>query len=120
MPEKKRYNSKKIFGNIFWTLLGLATVVLLCAAISLRNHKRCKGVNINISGIQNNFFIDKKEISDLLEKLCHGNPAGKTLSSFNLASIENTLQKNEWIKNAELFYINALVYFDWQFLIWNS
>lgn len=106
MPEKKRYNSTKIFGNILWTLLGLATVVLLGAAISLRIHKRCRGVDINITGVQNNFFIDKKEISDLLEKLCNGNPTGKILGSFNLASIENTLKKNEWIKNAELFFDN--------------
>ena len=106
MSEKKRYNSRKIFGNILWTLLGLATVVLLGAAISLRNNKRCKGVNINITGLQNNFFIDKKEISDLLEKLCNGAPSGKKLGSFNLASIENTLKKNEWIKNAELFFDN--------------
>lgn len=106
MAEQKRYNPRKIFGNILWTLLGLATVVLLGAAISLRNNKRCKGVNIYISGIQNNFFIDKKEISDLLEKLCNGTPAGKTLGSFNLAAIENILKKNEWIKNAELFFDN--------------
>ncbi len=109
MSVKKRYNSTKILGNILWTLLGLATIVLLGAAISLRNHKRCKGVNINISGIQNNFFIDKKEIRDLLEKLCNGTPVGKTLSSFNLASIEKTIQKNEWIKNAELFFDNNKV-----------
>ena len=106
MAEKKRYNSRKIFGNILWTLLGLATVVLLGAAISLRNSKRCKGVDINITGVQNNFFIDKKEIRDLLEKLCNGMPSGKKVGSFNLASIENTLKKNEWIKNAELFFDN--------------
>ncbi|MEO5782798.1 MAG: hypothetical protein ABIQ07_05975 [Ginsengibacter sp.] len=106
MSEKKRYNSRKIFGKILWTSLGLATVVLLGAAISLRNSKRCKGVDINISGVQNNFFVDKKEISDLLEKLCNGAPAGKKLGSFNLASIENTLRKNKWIKNAELFFDN--------------
>ncbi|MDB5199806.1 MAG: hypothetical protein JWO92_1769 [Chitinophagaceae bacterium] len=106
MPEKRRYNSKRIFANILWSILGLATVVLLGAAISLRNNKRCKGVNINISGIQENFFIDKKEISGILEKLCGGSLPGKTLGSFNLASIENTLKKNQWIKNAELFFDN--------------
>jgi len=106
MAEKKRYNSKKILGNILWTLLGLATVVLLGAAMILRNNKHCKGVDINISGVQNNFFIDKKEIGDLLETLCNGTLTGKTLGSFNLAAIETTLMKNEWIKNAELFFDN--------------
>ena len=106
MAEKKRYNSKKIFGNILWTMLGLATVVLLGAAMILRNNKHCKDVDINISGAQNNFFIDKKEIGDLLVTLCNGSLTGKTLGSFNLSSIETTLKKNEWIKNAELFFDN--------------
>jgi cell division protein FtsQ len=72
----------------------------------LRSNKHCKGVNINIIGVQNNFFIDKKEIADVLEKLCNGSVVGKTLGAFNLSSIETTLKKNEWIKNAELFFDN--------------
>lgn len=106
MSQNRRYNSRKILGNIVWTLLGLATVVLLGAAISLRNNKRCKGVIIQITGRQNNFFIDKNEISSILEKLCGGNLSGKTLGTFNLALIENTMRRNEWIKNAELFFDN--------------
>ena len=106
MQEKKRYNGRRIFANILWSLLGLATVVLLGAAISLKHNKRCKGVNINISGIQNNFFIDKTEINGILEELSGGTLKGKTLGSFNLAAIENTLRRNQWIKNAELFFDN--------------
>src|SRR6476620_9856298 len=102
MSEKRRYNGRSIFANILWSLLGLAIVVLLGAAMSLKHNKRCKGVNINISGLQNNFFIDKNEISDILQKLSGGTVVGKTLGSFNLAAIENTLEKNQWIKNAEL------------------
>lgn len=109
MQRKKRYNGRKIFANILWSLLGLATVVLLGAAISLKHNKRCKGVDINISGIQNNFFIDKTEINGILEELSGGTLKGKTLGSFNLAIIENTLKKNRWIKNAELFFDNNQV-----------
>lgn len=106
MTEKRRYNATRIFGNILWAFLGMATVVLLGAAISLKNNKHCKGVNINISGTQNNFFIDKKEIGNILETLCGGTLTGKTLGSFNLSSIENKLKKDQWIKNAELFFDN--------------
>ncbi len=106
MSGKRRYNYKRIFGSLLWALLGMATVVLLGAAMSLRNNKRCKGVNINISGAQNNFFIDKKEIGSIIEKLCGGTLTGKKLGSFNLAIIENTLKKDQWIKNAELFFDN--------------
>ena len=106
MSEKRRYNGRRIFANILWSLLGLATVVLLGAAMSLKHNRRCKGVNINISGIQDNFFIDKNEINGILEKLSGGTLIGKTLGSFNLASIESTLKQNQWIKNAELFFDN--------------
>ena len=106
MSEKRRYNGRKIFANILWSLLGLATVVLLGAAINLKHNKHCKGVNINISGAQNNFFIDKTEISSILEKLSGGTLVGKTLGSFNLSAIEHTLKKNHWIRNAELFFDN--------------
>lgn len=106
MPEKRRYNAKRIFGSLMWALLGLATVVLLGAAMNLKDSKRCKGVNITISGIQNNFFIDKKEISNILETLSCGPLSGKPLVSFNLSSIESTLKKDQWIKNAELFFDN--------------
>jgi len=106
MPGKTRYNGRRIFVNILWSFLGLATVVLLGAAISLKHNKRCKGVDINISGTQNNFFIDKTEINGILEELSGGTLKGKTLGSFNLAVIENTLKKNQWIRNAELFFDN--------------
>lgn len=106
MSDKRRYNGRRIFANILWSLLGLATVVLLGAAMNLKHNKHCKGININISGVQNNFFIDKNEINSILEKLSGGTLIGKTLGSFNLSSIENTLKKDQWIKNAELFFDN--------------
>ena len=106
MSEKKRYTAKRIFGSLLWASMGLATVVLLGAAMSIRNNKHCKGVNINIIGVQNNLFIDKKEIYNMLEKINAGKLTGETISSFNLAAIENMLEKNQWIKNAELFFDN--------------
>lgn len=106
MPQNKRYTAKRIFGSLLWALLGLATVILLGAAMNLKSHKRCKGVNININGIENNYFIDKKQITNTLETLCGGALAGKSLGSFNLSSIENTLKKDRWIKKAELFFDN--------------
>jgi cell division protein FtsQ len=106
MPDKRRYNAKRIFGSLLWALLGLATVVLLGAAMNLKDSKRCKGVNIIINGSQNSFFIDKKEINNILETLSGGSLAGKPLGTFNLSSIENILKKDQWIKNAELFFDN--------------
>ncbi len=106
MSEKRRYTFKKLLGSLIWALMGLATVVLLGAAMSLRNNKQCQGVTINIIGTHDNFFIDKKEINNMLETICAGKLPGKSLSSFNLAAIENKLKQNQWIKKAELFFDN--------------
>lgn len=106
MSEKRRYKGRRILTNILWSLLGMATVILLGAAMNLKHNKHCRGVNINISGGQGNFFISKNEIDSILENLSGGDMTGKTLGSFNLAVIENTLKKNQWIKNAELFFDN--------------
>lgn len=106
MSGKKRYNGKRIVANILWSLLGFAAVVLLGAAIEMNDGKRCKGLKINISGVKNNLFVDETEIERILQELCSGTLPGKSIKSFNLADIENTLEKNLWIKNAELFFDN--------------
>ncbi|MBA2250834.1 MAG: FtsQ-type POTRA domain-containing protein [Chitinophagaceae bacterium] len=106
MAENKRYNFIKIFGTIIWILLGAGTVVLLIAAITKKNSRLCKAVVISISGVQNNYFIDKKDVLNLLEKMDNDKPEGRPVNSFNLSSIENTLQKNTWIKNAQVFFDN--------------
>lgn len=106
MQNERRYNGRKIVANMLWALLGIATVVLLGAAISLKHSKHCKGINIIISGAEKNLFIDKKEIGDIIESACGGGLQGKSLGSFNLSGIENTLRKNQWIKTAELFFDN--------------
>ena len=106
MQTKKRYNYKRIFGNVLWALLGMATVVLLGAAINIKNSKCCKGVIIDIKGAQNNFFIDKNEVSNILEKLNGSGLKGKTIHSVSISQIEASLQKNKWIKNVELYFDN--------------
>ncbi|MDQ6757861.1 MAG: hypothetical protein M3004_13090 [Bacteroidota bacterium] len=106
MQEKRRYNTKRIFGNVLWALLGMATVVLLGAAISLKHNKRCKGIMINIKGVQNNFFINKNEVNDLLEKINGGGFHGQAISSVNILKMERELQKSQWIKSALLYFDN--------------
>ena len=106
MPDTKRYNYKKIFGNVLWALLGMSTVVLLGAAINIKNGKCCSGVEINIKGVQNNFFISKNEVDSMLEKLNGNKLTGRTIHSISIAKMEEALQKNPWVKNAELYFDN--------------
>ncbi len=86
--------------------MGGATVFLLVAAIKSKPAKHCKSIEINIHGVSNNFFVDKKDILNTITAIEKTNPVGKTIGSFNLKKLETELKKNVWIKSAELFFDN--------------
>lgn len=92
--------------TILWFAIAGTGIVLLQAAVRSQNVKKCRGVEIDISGVSNNFFIDDKDVLSIIKNFVGGDPTGKTLQSFNLRDIENNLEKDVWIKNAELFFDN--------------
>ncbi len=103
---KKRYTIKNILLTTLWIALGGATVFLLAAGIKSKGTLACKGVEINIQGVSNNFFVDKKDILNSIITAEAANPVGKATGSFNLKNLEAELEKNVWIKSAELFFDN--------------
>ena len=106
METKKRYSIKNILLTTFWVALGGATVFLLVAAIKSKPAKHCKNIEISIHGVSNNFFVDKKDILNTITAIEKTNPVGKAIGSFNLKKLETALEKNVWIKSAELFFDN--------------
>ena len=89
-----------------WVALGGATIFLLVAAIKTKETHRCKAIEINIHGVSNNFFVDKKDILNAIKAMERTNPVGKAIGSFNLKKMELELEKDVWIKSAELFFDN--------------
>ncbi|MES2850582.1 MAG: hypothetical protein V4685_16095 [Bacteroidota bacterium] len=92
-----------------WIALGAGVLVLLVAAIKKEEKQKCTGINIIIKGVSNNFFVDKNDILHELNQYIEGTPEGQPLSSFNLKSRENDLQKNIWVKRSQLFFDNNYV-----------
>ena len=101
---------KTIIKNIllftFWTAIGAGTIVLLVAAIQKKDANKCTGVDINIKGVSNNFFVDKTDILQTINAVMGGKLVGQTTGSFDLKAMESALQKNIWVKNAQLFFDN--------------
>lgn len=95
--------------TVLWCLAGAGALVLLVAAIRKEDKQTCAGVNIVIKGVSNNFFVDKNDILNELNLYIEGAPEGQPLSSFNLKSLENDLQKNIWVKKSQLFFDNNYV-----------
>jgi cell division protein FtsQ len=100
-----RINIKKVFAFFFWCIAGAGGVVLLVAAIRYRNNNVCKGYRITIKG-PSSAFIDTKGINDLLNAAGATNAERKPIVSFDLRHLETALEKNIWIKDAQLFFDN--------------
>ena len=49
-----------------WLSVAIAGMVLLGAAASKKNTKLCKGIVVEIEGGNDQFFVDEKEIMQLL------------------------------------------------------
>ena len=106
MGIKSKYTFKKILVAIIWIAIGTGTAVLLVAAIEKRNNERCSGIEIEITGVQNNFFIDKKDVISILQKTNGGKLQKMPLHAIDLAAMETELQKSQWIKKVEIFFDN--------------
>jgi cell division protein FtsQ len=106
MSANNKYAFKKILVAMVWILLSSGTIILLIAAISRKNNEHCAKIEIDITGVQNNFFIDEKDVLEILQKANGGKLEMRPLSSMDLALMETELQKSQWIKKAELFFDN--------------
>jgi cell division protein FtsQ len=102
----KKKTILKWIANILWMGIGAATIVLLVAAIRIKDARACKEIAINIDAPGDNYFVDKKDILAIITSLSGGNPLNKPAGSFNLEGMEQALQKNVWIKDAQLFFDN--------------
>ena len=102
----KKLNIKKLLSSLLWVTIGIGTVVLLVAAVKRKDAKHCKGIEINISGVNNNFFIDKNDVLAIINRFTDQAAEGKAMQSFNLRQMEADLKKDIWIKNAELYFDN--------------
>ena len=82
-------------------------LVLLIAAMRVKKQESCSGFSIHIKGTGKQFFVDQKDIADVVTS--HGTfpVKGKPIKSFDLKKIEENLEKNVWISEAELFFDNA-------------
>ncbi len=100
-------NWKKKVIQVLWIIAGIGVVVLLGAAMQHKSHKTCEDVKIEITGAEEHMFIDENDVMEILNS---SSPIkGKDIASVNLRTMEAQLEKNSWVKNAELFFDNNRV-----------
>jgi cell division protein FtsQ len=101
---------RKVLFIALWLCIGGGMLILLLAAITKKNKGECKDYAISIKGVNENFFIDKKDIEVLLVKATSGNIKGEPVASFKLHELEQMLERNTWIDDAELYFDNQDVF----------
>ncbi len=92
-----------------WISIGAAVIVLLVAAVQKEALQKCTGLNVVVKGVSNNFFVDKNDILVAINQYVEGSPVGQAVNLLNLKDLESDLEKNIWVKNAQLFVDNNAV-----------
>jgi cell division protein FtsQ len=100
-----RNKIRNLVVSSLWIAMGAGLIVLLLAAIQRKNTRICKGFEVNIRGSGNNVFVDRKDVQRLLN-ISNADVIGRELRQFRLEKMENKLERNVWIKHAELFFDN--------------
>ncbi|WP_162915858.1 cell division protein FtsQ/DivIB [Paraflavitalea soli] len=103
-----RHIRKMLFVGL-WCIIGGGVMVLLVAAIRNRKDKTCAGYEISMAGGNGQWFMNKKEVVDILTDKGTVALKGRSLKRFDLRAMEERLQKNVWIRDAELFFDNNQV-----------
>ena len=104
MKVIKALNMKKILIIILWVCLGLSSLTLLISAFHKKDNSVCKGYEIEIIGVNNNFFIGKSEILEILKKVAGKEIKGTEINKMNLLEMENQIKKDVWISKATLYF----------------
>ena len=107
-------NTKKTIRKILfvsmWMVIGGGMLVLLIAAMGKQKKNTCKDYSITIKGNEaKDFFLTETDVVKLLKAATKGNIKGQSKASFNLQQMENLLEENVWIKDAQLYFDNKEV-----------
>lgn len=100
---------RKILFVTIWLCIGGGMLTLLLAAISSKKKGVCSDYEITLKGPKNNFFISEQDVEQMLAKAGAGKIRGEAIESFRLHEMEELLEKNTWISDAEIYFDNKQV-----------
>lgn len=87
-------------------LASLGTIVLLGFTTHKHNHQICHAIDLDITNANELKFIDEKDIYSVIHKYIDSEPIGTEIYDQDLHAIENELNRNPFVKNAEVFFDN--------------
>ena len=110
MSWLKQYTYKQMATAMMWVLAGCGTIVLLAAAVKQNNQRLCYGVDVRITGASKHLFINEQDVKKILNDYSEVKPTGGPVQSIDLRKIERIIERDVWVKNAELYVdINGIL-----------
>ncbi|MFN2456897.1 MAG: cell division protein FtsQ/DivIB [Chitinophagaceae bacterium] len=94
---------QKVLIIIVWLVVGSGMTVLLIAANKKEQKHVCKEIKISINS-GNKAFVGKEEVLKILQKAAKSTLVNQSITAVNLSHLENVLEKNPWIKSAEIYF----------------
>ena len=97
---------KRILVTTVWSLVTVGAVVLLVAATREQKEKVCSDVQVSVKSVDGVQYISEKNILNTISGGAPEQLKGQLIKTFDLQQLEQLLEKNLWIRNAELFFDN--------------
>lgn len=98
---------KRLLFAAVWIGIGGGMLTLLIAAMGKQSQDTCKDYEISISAAGNKeLFLDRQDILNLMKAATRGNVKGQSKARFNLRQMEQLLEQNVWVKDAQVYFDN--------------
>lgn len=95
----------KILTGVFWVAIGSGVLVLLVSAVNAEKLETCKSIEFTYEGDSSYQMVTSEEvIQSVWPSHASERPEGKKVTSFDLFKIEQQIEKNPWIKDADVFF----------------
>jgi cell division protein FtsQ len=105
--------TKKTIRKLLFTIAGLVAgtgiLILLISAIGEKKKGQCTDYKITIKSLQNNRFIDNKDVFKLISAATGGAVKGQSVSAIDTRKLEDMLENSVWINDAQLYFDNKNV-----------
>lgn len=103
----KKVSIKKVLFFAMWVVIGITMLTLLVKAMASQGTDACKGYTVSIKGVDaGELFLSEKDVVKLVTTATNGNIKGQSKNKLPLQKLEQLLEDNHWVKDAELFFDN--------------
>ncbi|MET0464365.1 MAG: FtsQ-type POTRA domain-containing protein [Chitinophagaceae bacterium] len=101
----RRISIRKVLFFAMWLVIGAGMLTLLIAAMGTQQRDACKDLAIVIKGVRgDDFFLDETDILKLLKVATKGKIKGQPKEAFDLQRMEELLESNQWVKDAQIYF----------------